>query len=275
MRRRGSARGPAVAHLHSLSSFFIGLRSYSSDQSRTYYSSGYRLGRAAIFWRGCWDSSYLPAVVCASVFPCSSWIYLHFASAHITFVPTLYLPWILSMWLLSVERRQLLPAAARRIAGSTGIREGRLLRFKLCRSDCLPSSRRQQRCSDGSSGRYWHCRQWACSPWGSAQSSFCPRWRCTFPAGYRQRKSRAWTCWPKSCFRAIRILSMGRRNRMGFLRVWGIRRAVLCRARAARGVFRSRARTAVAGWSGCHAGFESRESRLVGAVALAPQAAAL
>ena len=54
---------------------------------------------------------YLPAAVCASVFPCSSWIYLHFASGHISFVPTLYLPWILSMWLLSADRRQVLPAA--------------------------------------------------------------------------------------------------------------------------------------------------------------------
>ncbi len=74
--------------------------------------------RLAIGWTGGYllarllGLGYLPAVVCASMFPCSSWIYLHFASGHITFVPTLYLPWILSMWLLSVERRQLLPAAA-------------------------------------------------------------------------------------------------------------------------------------------------------------------
>ena len=54
---------------------------------------------------------YLPAAVCASVFPCSSWIYLHFAAAHVTFVPGLYLPWVLSMWTLSVDRRQFLPAA--------------------------------------------------------------------------------------------------------------------------------------------------------------------
>jgi len=70
----------------------------------------------AIGWAGAYllgrllGLAYLPAVVCASLFPSSSWIYLHFASGHITFVPILYLPWILSMWLLSVERRQLLPA---------------------------------------------------------------------------------------------------------------------------------------------------------------------
>jgi hypothetical protein len=55
---------------------------------------------------------YLPAIVCASVFPSSSWIYLHFSAGHISFISILYLPWILSMWLLSIQTRRLLPAAA-------------------------------------------------------------------------------------------------------------------------------------------------------------------
>lgn len=65
---------------------------------------GYVLGR--LLGLGC-----LAAAVCASVFPASSWIYLHFAAAHITFVAGLYLPWVLSMWVLAADRRQLLPAA--------------------------------------------------------------------------------------------------------------------------------------------------------------------
>jgi hypothetical protein len=68
------------------------------------FAGGYFLGRLI-------GLRYVPAAVCASVFPCSSWIYLHFAAAHFTFVPGLYLPWVLSMWMLSVEGRRLLPAA--------------------------------------------------------------------------------------------------------------------------------------------------------------------
>ena len=68
------------------------------------WAGGYVLGRLL-------GLSYLAAAVCASVFPSSSWVYLHFAAAHVTFVPALYLPWVLSMWMLSADRRQLLPAA--------------------------------------------------------------------------------------------------------------------------------------------------------------------
>lgn len=69
------------------------------------WAGGYVLGRLL-------GLGYLAAAVCASVFPSSSWIYLHFAAGHISFVPILYLPWMLSMWLLSAERRQVLWAAA-------------------------------------------------------------------------------------------------------------------------------------------------------------------
>lgn len=55
---------------------------------------------------------YLAAIVCASVFPSSSWIYLHFSAGHMSFISILYLPWILSLWLLSIQTRRLLPAAA-------------------------------------------------------------------------------------------------------------------------------------------------------------------
>lgn len=68
------------------------------------WAGGYILGRLL-------GLSYLPAAVCATVFPSSSWIYLHFSSGHITFISTLYLPLIVSLWLLSIERRRIMPIA--------------------------------------------------------------------------------------------------------------------------------------------------------------------
>ena len=62
------------------------------------WAGGYLLARLL-------ELGSLPAAVCASVFPSSSWVYLHFAAAHITFVTPLYLPWVLSMWMLSAARR--------------------------------------------------------------------------------------------------------------------------------------------------------------------------
>src|SRR5208337_5026858 len=68
------------------------------------WAGGYLLGRLL-------GLGYLPAIVCASVFPSSSWIYLHFGAGHISFLAALYLPWVLSMWMMAADKRRLLPAA--------------------------------------------------------------------------------------------------------------------------------------------------------------------
>ncbi|HTY54244.1 MAG TPA: hypothetical protein VMB26_03535, partial [Candidatus Binataceae bacterium] len=68
------------------------------------WAGGYVLGR-------CMGFGPLASVVCASVFPASSWYYLHIGEGHTVFLPAAYLPWIAALFYISVERRKLLPAA--------------------------------------------------------------------------------------------------------------------------------------------------------------------
>lgn len=53
----------------------------------------------------------IAAVVCASAFPAGSWLYLHLAVGHLNFLPAAYLPWVLVLLILAVERRSLFIAA--------------------------------------------------------------------------------------------------------------------------------------------------------------------
>ena len=64
----------------------------------------YVLGRAMALSR-------LAAIVSAVIFPSSSWLYLHLSVGHLNFLPAFYIPWVAALFLISIDRRQLLPAA--------------------------------------------------------------------------------------------------------------------------------------------------------------------
>jgi hypothetical protein len=68
------------------------------------FSGGYVLARAM-------KLSPLAAVVCGSVFPASSWFFLHMATGHLNFLPATYLPWIAALLHISIDRRCLTAAA--------------------------------------------------------------------------------------------------------------------------------------------------------------------
>src|SRR5215467_1978939 len=51
------------------------------------------------------------ALVCASAFPASSWQYLYLAVGHLNFLPAAYLPWVLALLIVAVERKSLFVAA--------------------------------------------------------------------------------------------------------------------------------------------------------------------
>lgn len=51
----------------------------------------------------------LGSFTCASIFPASSWFYLHIAVGHLNFLPSAYLPWIAAMVVIGAGRRGLLP----------------------------------------------------------------------------------------------------------------------------------------------------------------------
>ena len=66
------------------------------------WAGGYVLGRLI-------GLDYVAASFGAALFPASSWIFLHYAAGHISFIALLYLPWILALWLYAVENQKLLP----------------------------------------------------------------------------------------------------------------------------------------------------------------------
>ena len=68
------------------------------------FAGGYVLGRVL-------GLSMLAAVVCAAVFPASSWYYLRLAAGHFDFICAVYIPWIAAFLFLSVESRRILFAA--------------------------------------------------------------------------------------------------------------------------------------------------------------------
>jgi hypothetical protein len=68
------------------------------------FAGGYVLGRVM-------GLRPLACVVCASVFPTSSWFFLHIGEGHTVFLPAAYLPWIAALFYIAVNRRKLFPAA--------------------------------------------------------------------------------------------------------------------------------------------------------------------
>jgi len=62
---------------------------------------GYVLGR-------CLKLGVVASVVCATIFPASSWYYLHIAIGHLEYLPTMYMPLTIAMLWLAIERQKLL-----------------------------------------------------------------------------------------------------------------------------------------------------------------------
>ena len=68
------------------------------------FAGGYVLARVMRLGR-------VAAIVAAVVFPSSSWIYLYLAVGHLNFLPAFYFPWVAALLLISIRRREFLPAA--------------------------------------------------------------------------------------------------------------------------------------------------------------------
>jgi hypothetical protein len=66
------------------------------------WSGGYVLGQVL-------GMGSLGRLTCASVFPASSWFYLHIAVGHLNFLPTAYLTWVAALALAGSRNRRLLP----------------------------------------------------------------------------------------------------------------------------------------------------------------------
>ncbi len=69
----------------------------------------------AIAWTGCYvlaralGMGTLGSLTSASIFPASSWFYLHIGVGHLNFLPSAYLPWIAAVTVIGGGRRRLVP----------------------------------------------------------------------------------------------------------------------------------------------------------------------
>jgi len=61
---------------------------------------GYVLGR-------CLGIGVIGSLVCATIFPASSWFYLHIAIGHLEYLPTMYMPLTIAMLWLGIQRHKL------------------------------------------------------------------------------------------------------------------------------------------------------------------------
>lgn len=70
----------------------------------TAWAGGYVLARVM-------GLGVLAAILCGSLFPGSSWFYLHMGVGHVVFLPALYLPWFIALLWIAAEQRRLFMAA--------------------------------------------------------------------------------------------------------------------------------------------------------------------
>src|SRR5579884_2157457 len=81
---------------------FVGLDLQIPVHLAIAWSGGYVLGRVL-------GMGSLGRLACASIFPASSWFYLHVAVGHLNFLPTAYLPWVAAVAVAGSKSRRLLP----------------------------------------------------------------------------------------------------------------------------------------------------------------------
>ncbi len=92
-----------VTPLFALSLFFgpfTGLNLQIPAHLAIAWTGGYVLARAL-------GMGTLGRLTCASIFPASSWFYLHIGVGHLNFLPSAYLPWIAALVVLAADRRSL------------------------------------------------------------------------------------------------------------------------------------------------------------------------
>ncbi len=81
---------------------FVGLNLQIPAHLAIAWSGGYVLARTL-------GMNRMGRLVCASIFPASSWFYLHVGVGHLNFLPTAYLPWIAAAVLMGSERGAIMP----------------------------------------------------------------------------------------------------------------------------------------------------------------------
>jgi len=86
--------------LHLLMGSTIGINLEVPFHLAIAWAGGYLLGRAV-------GVGKLAAAACATVFPSSSWFYLHFGVGHLSFLAFAYTPAIVGFTLLAIERKRL------------------------------------------------------------------------------------------------------------------------------------------------------------------------
>ena len=67
------------------------------------FTGGYVLGRALGLRK-------IAATVNATMFPASSWLYLHLSVGHLNFLPGAYLPWVAALLFISIRTKKFMPA---------------------------------------------------------------------------------------------------------------------------------------------------------------------
>jgi hypothetical protein len=81
---------------------FVGLNLQIPIHIAIAWTGGYALARIM-------GMGYLGRLICASVLPASSWFYLHMAVGHLEYLPTMYLPWIVTLVWLGTQRETMWP----------------------------------------------------------------------------------------------------------------------------------------------------------------------
>src|SRR5579875_812939 len=81
---------------------FVGLNLQIPIHLAIAWSGGYVLGRVL-------GMGLMGRLTCASIFPASSWFYLHIGVGHLNFLPTVYLPWVAALVLAGAQSFSLLP----------------------------------------------------------------------------------------------------------------------------------------------------------------------
>ncbi len=84
---------------------FVGLSMQIPVHLAIAWTGGYVLGRSL-------GMDFPGRIICASVFPASSWFYLHIAVGHLEYLPTMYMPWIAALAWLGTTRKSLMPWVA-------------------------------------------------------------------------------------------------------------------------------------------------------------------
>jgi hypothetical protein len=103
--------------LHLIAGSTVGLHLEVPLHLAIAWAGGYVLGRSL-------HLRPLASIACATVFPSSSWFYLHLGAGHLDFISFAYTPWTIAFTLLAIERKRIGWAAAAASTLALAIFEG-------------------------------------------------------------------------------------------------------------------------------------------------------